>query len=352
VTRAKAERWAWIAGAAGVIACAIAWYFAPARLPFAWLAAFACGIGWPLGSLALILTHALTGGRWGKAIWPQLLLGVASLPLVLLALVPVLLSLPVLYPWTHSDIAAHLENTFYLNRPFFFGRMFVYIVAWLILAGLLFLALRRPNPESMLEKVAPFGLIVLGLTATFSMIDFAMSLDPAFRSSVYGLLTGCQFVLFALSIATLLAALAKPASEDVEDLGKLLLGLVVLWAYLDFVQLLIIWQSNLPYEAKWYAPRLTGEWGAIAVVSALCHFALPFFVLIWPQAQRSPRIVAGVSALLVATGILRAWWLVLPGGSRTIGILDALAMLAVFGLAAAVALRALMWLPAQAEHHV
>ena len=340
--RDRAELGAWIVGGGGVFASAIGWIFAPTQFPHAWLAALTCWIGWPLGSIALIFIHALTGGRWGWAIRPQLVAGVLTLPLLLPAILPILFVLHALYPWMRPDVAAQLDNGFYLNTPFFYGRGVVYLLVWLGLGGAVLWTLRQDDPEPLLYRLAPPGLILLALTITFAAFDYTLSMEPRFKSSVYGLLVGSEGVLLALSVAVLGASLSSRSTggRAMEDLGKLMLGLLVFWAYLDFMQLLIIWQSDLPHEADWYTRRMSGAWSLVAAAIAGLHFALPFFVLLWPQAQRSRRAMGWVSALLVAIEIPRAWWIVVPASGRPLSWADVAAMAGILGLAAAIALRA------------
>ena len=119
-----------------------------------------------------------------------------------------------------------------------------------------------------------------------------------------------------------------------------MLGLVVLWAYLDFMQVLIVWQSDLATEAPWYAVRSAGGWGIAAVMVAGGHFVLPFFALISPRVQRSRPGIAGVAALLIASAVVDGWWLVVPAAGRGLGFVDLLAMLGLLSAAAALALRA------------
>jgi hypothetical protein len=338
----RAERSAWIVGGLGLAGSAIGWGFARTEFAHAWLAALTGWVGWPLGSLALVFIHALTGGRWGFAIRRQLATGIATLPLVIPAMLPVLFALHTLYPWMHPDVAAHLSNRFYLNAPFFFVRGIIYLIVWLALAALVLRALRQPDPEPILYRLAAPGLILLALTVTFSAIDFTLSMEPHFKSSIYGMLVGCEAILLALSVAVMASALAPlpQARGSVADLGRLLFALLVLWAYLDFMQLLIVWNSDLPDEAGWYLERLIGGWAIIAGLVAACHFLLPFFALIWPQVQRSRAAIAWVGALLVVIEVPRAWWIVIPAAGRTLSVLDLAAMMAVAGLAAAIALRA------------
>ena len=254
-----------------------------------------------------------------------------------------------------ANIAAELDNGFYLNAPFFYGRGIVYLVVWLSLGALTLRALRQDDPEPALYRLAPPGLCLLALTVTFAAFDYTLSMEPRFKSSVYGLLVGTEGVLLALSVAVMAVALARRIEDDkaFANLGRLLLSLLVFWAYLDFMQLLIIWQSDLPHEADWYVRRTTGGWAIAAMAIAGLHFILPFFALLWPQVQRSPRAMGGLAALLVTMEVPRAWWIVVPAAGRALSLVDVAAMLAVIGPAAGIALRVPRWArrPAQVAHH-
>ncbi len=326
----RAERIAWAAGGVGCVVAAIGWAMAPRDFAYGWLAALATWIGWPLGSIALLLTHALTGGRWGDALRPALLAGIVSLVLLIPALIPYAITADLLYPWMHPGGA--LANRFYLNVPFLVGRSAAYLIVWL---GLGALVLRGAS----LARIAPPGLILLAFTVTFAAIDATMSLDPTFESSIYGMLAAAAVGLLALAIAVLAAVAAAP-EDALADFGKLLLALVVLWAYLDFMQLLIVWQSNLSADAPWYARRMHGGWGWVLAALAIGHFLLPFALLIIPRLQRNRRALAGVAILLIAMAVLRSWWLVLPEGGRSVGWIDLACLCAFGGLAAGITLRA------------
>lgn len=339
MSRLRAERWVWALACAGLGGVAIGWILAPAAFPHAWLATLTVWLGWPLGCMGLILIHALTGGRWGYVLRPQLLAGMVTLLLLLPAMIPLLMTLPALYPWARAG--AHLQNRFYLNLPFFVARGIVYLIVWFGLGGLILRALRQPMPDAALARLAPAGLILLAITVTYAAIDTTMSLDPQFVSSAYGLIAMAQMGLLALAVSLLAAVLGPLRDHDIlSSLGKLLLGLVVLWAYLDFMQVLIVWQSDLAAEAPWYLIRSAGGWGIAAAAVATGHFILPFFALISPRVQRSRRGIGIICALLVASAVLDGWWLVVPASGRGLGLVDLLAMVGLLAAAAALALRA------------
>jgi len=342
MTRQQARNLAWVIAGFGFVGTALGWSTEPAVFPHAWLAAFAAWLGWPLGCLGLLLIHVLTGGQWGYALRPQLVAGLSTLRWLLIPVaLPWLCVLPELYSWARPGAATGLVNGFYLNRPFFFGRLLLYLVTWAGLCTWALRALRTENPDPVLARLAPAGLIILVLTITFSSIDLTLSLDPRFTSSVYGLITIAEMGLFALALAIFAAACAEPGAspELLSVLGKLLVGLVLLWAYLDFMQLLIDWESDLPTEATWYLIRRAGGWGATATFITLGHFVLPWCALIWPRVRRSRRGIAVVSGLLAFSAIVRSWWLVIPASGLPFSPVDVAAMACVLGIGAALTLR-------------
>ena len=333
----KAARLALIIGGAGLVAAVFGAILQPEDFAYAWLAALTTWLRWPLGCLALLLVHSLTGGRWGFPTRLWFAQGVRALPLLLPAIVPLLFVLPRLYPWLHADDSARLANGFYLNAPFAAARWMFYLVTWFGLSALVIARLRR---NDALTAIAAPGLILLGLTANFAAIDAIMSLDPHFNSSVFGMINAAESGLFALAITILCTVLAGPVDpSERDDLGKLLQSLLILWAYLDFMQLLIVWQSDLPKEAAWYLARSTGFWGIVAGIIAIVHFVLPFLVLLIPMLRRSRQGLIATTSLLILMAIIRGWWLVLPAHERAIGWIDIAAALAFGGISLGILLR-------------
>jgi len=344
------RRGVWIIGAIGLGVAALGWMLDPTAFAYAWVAAVATWLGWPLGSLALLFVHVLTGGRWGQVLRPALLAGIGTLPLLPFALVPIAVLAGRLYPWLHAEAAAQLPNVFYLNVPFALARWTLFQVVWFALGGLALLGVHRGGPT---QAVAVAGLILLGLTVTFAAYDLLLSLEPHFTSSEFGMIVGAQDVLLALSLAIGMIVQVPPGARSaisratrraitdsvVADLGQLLLGLLVLWAYLDFMQLLIVWQSDLPHEASWYVHRIAGPWGVLAALLALGHFLLPFAALLSPALRRSAHGILGVVVLLLVMSVLRGWWLVLPAGGYAPGWIGVAAGVGLGGISAGLALR-------------
>jgi hypothetical protein len=158
MSRPPAERLAWVVGIIGLLGAIIGSVAAPNMFAHGWLAALTVWIGWPLGSMGLLLVHALTGAHWGVAIRPQLIAGMVTLPLLVPALIPLLSLLPTLYPWMRPEVAAQLGNHFYLNPSFLLVRTVIYLIVWFGLAGLILRALQGRAPDAALARIAPAGL--------------------------------------------------------------------------------------------------------------------------------------------------------------------------------------------------
>jgi hypothetical protein len=319
-----------IVGVAGLLLCAAVAVFAPEVFYRAYLAAFICWLGIPLGSLAILMLHNLTGGGWGRALRPVLEAATGTLLLMAALFTPLLAGLSELYLWARPEAVAAdrllLHKSQYLNIPFFLGRVGAYFLLWLFLSFILnrWMTQRdRENDNSRLARrlrlISGPGLLVYGLTVTFAAIDWVMSLQPHWVSSIFPVIIAVGQVLaaFAFSIA-ILGLLARrgeslriPADLS-QNLGNLLLAFVMLWAYVSFSQFLLIWSGNLPEEVEWYHHRLRGGWEGIALLLVVCQFALPFLLLLSRGIKREPRTLALVALLVLLLRLPEAVWQVLP----------------------------------------
>jgi hypothetical protein len=318
-----------LAGAAGYAGGFLGWILAPTSFGFAWLTAISVWIAWPLGAMGLTLIHALTGGRWGYAIRKALAAGVRSAFLLPLFVIPYVLTAQRLYPWLQGG-AAQFDNAIYLNAAGFVARGVIYLLIWLILA--VFIARAADDPKE-LARIAPAGLILLALTTTFAVIDAIMSLDPTFASSLFGLVFISEIGALSLAIAILaLIFSSAPDPEALRQLARLLLAFISLWSYLAFMQLLIVWQSDLPHEVAWYLPRWRQGWDMIAWVIVLTHFIAPFFALLSNSAQRSPRALGFAAASTILGGILHQFWLVAPAAGAKSGVIALLTLSALLAM--------------------
>jgi hypothetical protein len=277
----------------------------------------------------------VTGGAWGAVVRRVLESATRTLPLMALLFVPLALGLPRLYVWARPEAVAHdalLQHTsVYLNVPFFLVRAAFYFVVWITLATFLnrwsLEQDARPDPrvDRRLEMLSRAGLMLYGLTETFAAIDWAMSLDPHWSSTIYGILLmggqGLSTFAFVIPVLALIARrppLSRIISPDqFHDLGKLMLAFVMLWAYFSFSQFLIMWSGNLPEEIPWYLRRMQGGWFWVGILLMLSHFILPFVVLLSRDVKRRPGTLAVVAGGLIAARFLDVFWLVRPQPGST-----------------------------------
>jgi hypothetical protein len=299
----------------------------------AYLVGYLYVLGLSLGCLVMLMIHHLTGGLWGAAIRRVLEAGTRVLPVLALLFIPVLLGARVLYLWTRPEAVAADEllqhKSLYLNTPFFLIRTAVYFLVWLLMAALLnrWASEQERMPTQAVSRklrlVSGPGLVVYGLTITFASVDWVMSLEPHWFSTIYGMIfmvgQGAAGLAFAIG-ATLLVSRrrnlpAENAQKTLADLGGLMLAFVMLWAYIALSQFLITWAGNLPEEIPWYLIRMRGGWGFIALVLVLFHFFVPFVLLLQARVKRSPRMLFAMAALIMVMGGLDLVWLVAPAFS-------------------------------------
>jgi hypothetical protein len=295
-----------------------------------YLFGFGFWAGISIGSLALLMLQHLTGGGWGLVIRRVLEAATRTLPLILVLFVPIVLGVHRIYRWTNEQVLAEnpvlREKARYLNVSLFTVRAAIYFAIWLALAFFLnrwSLQQDRTADRRLVKRMRVLsgpGMVLLIFTVTFASIDWFMSLDPEWSSTIYGFLFVAAWSLSALAFTVAaMAALAReePMQSTVaqlhfHDLGKLLLALVMLWAYFAFSQFLIIWSGNLPEEIRWYLPRMHGTWGAIALAVVVLHFAFPFLFLLSRSLKRNAGKLVIVAVLILVMRLIDLFWMIAP----------------------------------------
>jgi hypothetical protein len=308
-----------LAGIVGLIVCALGFVVARDHFFRAYLIAYLFWLGIALGSLALMMVHHQSGGAWGIVIRRIFEASTRTLPLLALLFVPILLGLHDLYPWTHADHVEHSvvlqHKSLYLNTPFFVTRAAFYFASWIGLAWVLNRLSKAqddgdPVATRKMQLISGGGLVLYGLTITFASVDWVMSINPDWYSTMFGFLfmggQGLAALAFTLIVAT---ALWRGSLHEVynpghfHDLGKLMLAFVMLWAYFNFSQYLIIYSGNLVEEIPYYVDRTTGGWQYVALVLVIFHFAAPFALLLSRDLKRNaPRLVVVALAILLMRG--------------------------------------------------
>lgn len=368
-----------LAAGLGAAGTATALWLDPEGALRAYLVAYLFALSLPLGALCLLLVAHVTGAGWFVAVRRPAEAAAITLPLFAVLLLPVLLGLDVLYPWAAPpgslppDLREEIAlKAGYLDTGFFVVRAAVYFAVWIGLAGLLWRWSVRQDPEGA-EGAGPAGtagtpaadrapggekaggrpvalsaagLPAFAFTVTFAAFDWAMSLEPTWYSTMYGVYYFSGAFLGALSLVVLLVAglerggqlRGRVAAAHYHALGRLMLTFVVFWAYIAFSQLLIVWIADVPHEVGWYVARWEGGWAWVLVALAVGHFALPFFVLLSRGLKRRPGPLAAVAGWLLLMHWLDVYWLIGPSAAGRVpwpGWEHAAALLTVGGAAVA-----------------
>jgi hypothetical protein len=301
----------------------------PQQFLRSYLVGFFFWFGAGMGCLVLLMVHHVSGGAWGAMIRRPLEAGTRTLYVMWLLFLPLLILAPKLYVWADPAHAADKivqAKNLYLNVPFLWVRWLVYGVVWLGLTALLNKwskledETRSMKYSSKLETLSAPGIVAYFFTITLASVDYLMSLDVTWASTIYGFLVAAGQGLTAMSIVVAtLVLLARYAPMDhaltkrhLHDLGKLMLTLVMLWAYLSFSQLLIIYSGNLPQEITWYVRRLNGGWEWVGLALLLLHFALPFSLLLSQSLKKNQNTIAAIAIFIIFIRIVDVFWLVEP----------------------------------------
>lgn len=328
------QRRALIVGVIGVAVCALGAFFDLDQFFRSYLLGYVFWAGIALGCLAILMLQHMSGGAWGLVIRRLLEAATRTFPLLALLFLPIAFGVRSIYIWaqpSHANASEALKHALahkapYLNVPFFLGRAVFYFAAWNLMAYFLnkwSLEQDRTKHSPITAKLqglsAP-GLVLYGLTVTFASIDWLMSLEPQWFSTMYGILVmggqGLSAMAFIIAVAVVLSRY-KPLSDVIKpshmhDLGKLMLAFLMLWAYFSFSQFLIIWSGNLPEEIPWYVRRLQTSWKWVGLSMVVLQFALPFVMLLSRDLKRNARTLVVVAISIIIMRFVDLIWMTGP----------------------------------------
>lgn len=296
-------------GLAALIVCVFGAIFEWPAFLRSWLAATLAWGVLPLTGIAVLMGHGLTGGAWGERSRPVWRALAATMPLFVLAMVPLLFGLDELFAWTQpkEDLPEVVQHKLlYLNMPFFRIRSVICFAIWLALAGLLGAWHNRRG-----RIVHGPGLVLWVFSITFFSIDWIMSLEPKFYSDVFGLImaTGAASAGFAFG----LLLTVRDAGETVrQDLANIWLTLLLGWTFMSFAQMIIIWQGNIPHEIEWYVHRHRDLWRLVAWIAFLLFLLLPFLILLSTAAKRRAGWLMAAALLCLSGHLAYVYWLIMP----------------------------------------
>lgn len=318
-------------GVLGLAGCVAGWILAPREFFVAYLFGHQFFLGLALGALGLLMTHHLTGGYWGYSVRRFLESAVGTLPLLAVLFVPIFFGLPHLYPWKHPSLVAEDDilrsRIYYLNTPGYVIRSVVMFAIWLVMAHFLLKWSAEQDVTSSVEPTRKMrtlsgpGLVIYPVTMTFAAMDWLMSLEKDWYSTMFAVMLciGQMLSALALVISLLLVVRRNPQfagiisiDDTLHKIGNLLLAFTMMWAYLQFGQLLITWSGNLPHEISWYMNRVAGGWRWVCGFLFLFNFFIPFFLLLMRPVKRRVGVLASVAACILIAHIVDVWWTIAP----------------------------------------
>lgn len=326
---ARGQLPALVVGVIGLAGALVGWATSADAFYKAWLPAFVYWFLIAAGALGILMLQYVTGGEWGVLIRRPLGAAARTLPLFLLFGLPVALGLPAIYEWARPEAAQdHLlaQKSLWLNPQGWIIRALIYFALWSLWAwrlrvlSLKFYEDRSPYTELSRRKWAAGGLFMFVMTLTLTSVDWVMSLEPKWYSSMFGIsftvgagLSAFAFVTFFLTLISGTSAMSGILkSSHFRDLGNLMLAFTMLWAYTAFSQFLLIWYGNIKEETPYYLKRMHGGWGVLAAALIVFHFFLPFFMLLMRAIKDRPKTIAIVTIILLLMRFVDIYWLVAP----------------------------------------
>lgn len=322
-----------VIGVIAAIASVAGVFLAPGSFYSAYLIGFMFWLGLSLGCMAILMLYHLVGGAWGTVIRRILESGMMTLPLMFVLFIPILLNLPKLYFWARPGLTDPKIIEIHQSYLNFNGILLRYIVYFVIWIGMAYFLNRWSTEQDSIagqstlrfRAMSSIGLVIYSLTISFAVIDWVMSLQARWISTIYGLLfiagEALSAFCFCVVVESILAK-RKPMSEyltdtEVHDHGKFMLAFVMVWAYFNFSQWLIIWAGNLPEEIPWYVRRMNGGWETVGLFLVVFHFAVPFALLLSRQLKRKTRTLVWLASWLIFMRIVDIFWHIEPASHPT-----------------------------------
>jgi hypothetical protein len=333
---ARAQVPALIVGVIGVVVAAIGYFTNAPEFYRAWLPAFLFWFLIASGSIGVMCLQYITGGEWGVLIRRPLGAASRTIPIFILFAIPLLFGLEHVYVWANKAVVAHdlllQKKQMYLNATSWMIRGLVYFALWTLwvwrirVLSLDFAKTRSPYTDLSRRRWSASGLLLIVLSLTLASVDWVMSLEPKWYSSMFGISFTVGAGLSAFAFVTFFLVLLAPTDAmrgilkpgHFRDLGNLMLAFTMLWAYTNFSQFLLIWYGNIKEETPYYLKRMHGVWGWMAAGLILFHFFLPFFMLLMRAIKDHPKTIGVVTLIILLMRFIDIYWLTAPAYYATI----------------------------------
>ncbi len=302
------------------------------RAMFSYLWAFEVVLAIVLGGVGWVMIEHAVRSQWSSVIRRIGETIASTVPLFALLFIPVVtLGFHALYPWTHETDEILETKRWFLSTGFFVARAVIYFIVWITLGtvfhrlsvkqdGLGHNLAERDRISHTLRKMSVVGIAFWALTLSFAAIDWMMSLQPHWYSTIFGVYLFAASILSFYAFTTLVAMSLQKAgvlknaitTEHFHDLGKYVFGFTVFWAYIAFSQFVLIWYANIPEETEFYILRMEGGWQYISYALPVVHFFVPFFFLMSRHMKRNRTALALACIWTLVMHAVDLYWLIVP----------------------------------------
>jgi hypothetical protein len=314
----------------GLVLSVFSFFTDPAKSIFVSLLTFLLFFSIGTGCLFLVALEYLTGAVWSTPLRRITEILASVIIICPLFALPVFFNMPLVFEWARAGIAGSdkiiAAKSAYLNIPFFISRTFIFYIILL-----LFYRLMLKNSLQQDETADPvftgknirlsaLYMVFFTLVITFTAVDWIMSLEPHWVSSIFGVYYFSGTILAALSVVTITAVLLnennffkyKLVKDHYYSLGALLFAFTIFWAYIAYCQFMLIWYGNIPAETFWYLHRWDNNWKYFSLGIIFLHFFIPFLALLSRKAKTNPKVLLFMAVWILLSHIYDLYWLVMP----------------------------------------
>ena len=339
----------------GILFGIIGFITEPERASFSYLPAFMFLVSIAIGSLFLIAIEYLAGADWSVPFRRIAEFLASLLPLLFLLVIPLLFHMKYIFNWVHKEIVSNdiilQDKSPYLNPAFFIIRVFVILILWSAFYFKFISNSRKQDStgdQTLTKNSIVFSGVfmpVFAITITLMAVDWLMSLEPKWFSTIFGVYFFSGAVWCSLAAVTYISIKLKENgylhpkvnTDHYYSLGTLLFAFTVFWAYIAFSQYMLIWYADLPEETFWFIHRWSGGWSVLSVIVIITHFVVPFTALLSFPSKTNPSRLKFIAVWVLIAHYLDLYWLIMPsfyvnGKAYTFSFLDIVFPLGALGL--------------------
>ncbi|MCB0702231.1 MAG: quinol:cytochrome C oxidoreductase [Ignavibacteriae bacterium] len=251
--------------------------------------------------------------------------------------IPIIFNMHDIFEWTHNSVVLNdpilYQKSPYLNTEFFIARS---VGVFVLMTFFLFVYLRNSTKQDTTHSQkttkinalisAPF-MVFFAIGITLIAIDYAMSLEPHWFSTIFGVYYFAGTFATAMAVLTLITLSLKSNGNLLKEInrnhyysmGGLMFAFTAFWMYMAFSQYMLIWYANIPEETFWFLPRMENGWEYLSIALILIKFIIPFGLLLNRNSKMNPSRLKLASFWIIGAHIYDMYWLVMPSYNRMSG---------------------------------